>query len=91
MMVVSHSFMYAGSMDKRIVLWYMEDMTVVNVLEAEGGGVRCLSLSKDNTFLVAGTDENKLSVYAFTTGTLLHHLQGHNARVTVWGTEEKNG
>lgn len=71
-----------GSLDKRIVQWYVEDMSVVNVIEAGlTSGVTCLQLSRDNTFLIAATEDSQLLVYAFTTGTLVHSLSGHDAKV----------
>ena len=74
--------MFTGSLDKKVHIWYVEDMSLLNTIEVEVG-VTCLAVSCSNTFLLVGGEDGTLLVTAFTTSTIVHRLQDHHSKVAI--------
>ncbi|XP_064601514.1 protein qui-1-like [Liolophura sinensis] len=77
------TILITASFDKRMILWYVEDMTVLNCISQDiTSPILCMTLSIDNTFLLIGCEDGSVHVFSFTTGTEVHQLKGHKGKVS---------
>lgn len=61
-------------------LWALDTCQLLNTIEV-ATGVSLLGLSPDSVFLLVVLDDNQLVLHSTATGTEIHALRGHRAKV----------
>ncbi|KAK9511752.1 hypothetical protein O3M35_000355 [Rhynocoris fuscipes] len=78
--VTSQGDIKKGSSDKSVCLWELETFTLLNTIPMVAP-VTMLSISEDSVFLLAACEDNQLYLHTLATGTEIHTLRGHKAKV----------
>lgn len=73
---------FAGSTDQTVCLWALDSCQLLNTIPV-ATGVSLLGLSPDSVFLLVVLDDNQLVLHSTATGTEIHALRGHRAKVSV--------
>jgi F-box and WD-40 domain protein 1/11 len=71
----------AGSRDKLIRLWDMQDLRYLRSLEAHEGSVLCLQLDSSRGILVSGSSDASIKVWDLRGGKVVQTLRGHSESV----------
>ncbi|XP_052750430.1 protein qui-1 [Galleria mellonella] len=69
-----------GSQDGTVCTWNVENFTLLSTVTA-GVPIHAMEVTDDNVFLVTLQGENELHLRTFITGTYLHVLKRHKAKV----------
>lgn len=77
-----YAFAFAGSNDKTVCIWSLEDFALLNTINVSSAIYR-MDISKDSTFLVLACDDQSLHVRSLTTGSEVHCLQGMSSNLTA--------
>ncbi|RZF35449.1 hypothetical protein LSTR_LSTR014141 [Laodelphax striatellus] len=73
-----------GSSDGSVCLWTLDTFTVLNTITLPSPVCR-LAISSDSVFLLAACEDNQLYLHTLATGTQIHCLRGHKAKVvSIW-------
>ncbi|XP_014253729.1 NACHT domain- and WD repeat-containing protein 1 [Cimex lectularius] len=70
----------SGSSDKSVCLWELETFTLLNTIVV-ASPVSMLSITDDSVFLLVACEDNQLYLHTLATGTEIHTLRGHKAKV----------
>ncbi|BES93370.1 WD domain, G-beta repeat [Nesidiocoris tenuis] len=70
----------SGSSDKSVCLWELETFTLLNTINVVSP-VSMLSITDDSVFLLVACEDNQLYLHTLATGTEIHTLRGHKAKV----------
>nr|XP_014277406.2 NACHT domain- and WD repeat-containing protein 1 [Halyomorpha halys] len=70
-----------GSSDKSVCLWELETYTLLNTINVKSP-VSMISITDDSVFLLVACEDNQLYLHTLATGTEIHTLRGHKAKVT---------
>jgi WD40 repeat protein len=71
----------AGSRDKLIRLWSMQDFRYLRSLESHEGSVLCLQLDSRRGILVSGSSDSSIKVWDLHDGKVSQTLRGHSESV----------
>ncbi|CAL1289348.1 unnamed protein product [Larinioides sclopetarius] len=71
-----------GSNDKTVCVWSLEDFTLYNTITLPSAVCK-MDISRDNSFLVIGCDDQSLHVRSLTTGSEAHVIQGISSELTA--------
>ncbi|XP_050669310.1 protein qui-1 isoform X2 [Leptidea sinapis] len=69
-----------GSQDGAVCSWNVDNFTLLNTVTA-GVPIHLMDITEDNVFLVTLQGENELHLRTFITGTYLHPLKRHKAKI----------
>lgn len=76
-----HNILAAGSRDKLIRLWSMQDFRYLRNLESHVGSVLCLQLDSRRGILVSGSSDSSIKVWDLRAGKVSQTLEGHSESV----------
>lgn len=71
-----------GSQDGTVCTWNVDNFTLLSTVTA-GVPIHAMEVTEDNVFLITLQGENELHVRTFITGTHLHVLKRHKAKVRL--------
>ncbi|CAG4977394.1 unnamed protein product [Colias eurytheme] len=69
-----------GSQDGTVCTWNVDNFTLLSTISA-GVPIHVMDVTEDNVFLITLQGENELHLRTFITGTYLHPLKRHKAKV----------
>lgn len=72
-----------GSQDGTVCTWNVDNFTLLSTVTA-GVPIHAMEVTEDNVFLITLQGENELHVRTFITGTHLHVLKRHKAKVSIF-------
>ncbi|KAL1138690.1 hypothetical protein AAG570_008752 [Ranatra chinensis] len=70
----------SGSSDKSVCLWELENFTLLNSINVPSP-VSMLAITDDSVFLLVACEDNQLYLHTLATGTEIHCLRGHKAKI----------
>ncbi|XP_075232823.1 NACHT domain- and WD repeat-containing protein 1 isoform X2 [Lycorma delicatula] len=76
----SSDILISGSADCSVCLWSLDNFTLLNTIPLPSP-VCNLAISTDSVFLLAACEDNQLYLHTLATGTQIHCLRGHKAKV----------
>lgn len=71
-----------GSQDGTVCTWNVDNFTLLSTVNANVP-IHAMEVTDDNVFLITLQGENELHVRTFITGTYLHVLKRHKAKVSL--------
>ncbi|XP_039300849.1 uncharacterized WD repeat-containing protein alr3466-like, partial [Nilaparvata lugens] len=84
LVTAASDILISGSSDGSVCLWTLDTFTVLNTITLPSPVCR-LAISSDSVFLLAACEDNQLYLHTLATGTQIHCLRGHKAKVvSIW-------
>lgn len=80
-MIQDGEILVTCSQDGTVCTWNVDNFTLLSTVNA-GVPINTMEITDDNVFLITLQGENELHVRTFITGTHLHILKRHKAKVS---------
>ncbi|CAH1794783.1 unnamed protein product [Owenia fusiformis] len=87
----SDSILYAAT-EKKIKLWCMTEMVLLETIQDDNitSDITCMVMSQDGSFILIACGDTSLQLRSAATGTFLHYLEGHNAKICDIGISRES-
>lgn len=78
--ILDGEILVTGSHDGTVCTWNVDNFTILSTITA-GMPIHITDVTDDNVFLITLQGDNELHLRTFITGTYLHALKRHKAKV----------